>query len=201
MGDAPRQHAEAFKLLALELGLLGPAPIRDVRDRAHRAHDLALVVQDGIGGDDGPHLGAVLTLEAEVVLGVEALPAVGQVAPKGGNILLENELGHRAADHLRGGIPEHLRHAAIDEGRVPLRVHHHHAIAHHLHQAPESRLALPQGVGILAVARHFLRQFPGAGLDLGPDLRLTGQQGPHIAREEGGEGEAPGESAPGPPAG
>ena len=200
MGDAPRQHAEAFQLLALELGLLGPAPLRDVRDRAQHAHDLALVIQDGIGGDDGPHFRAVLPLEPEVVLGAEALPALGQVAPKGGNILLEKELGQRTADHLRGGIPQHLRHAAIDEGRVPFRVQHPHAIAHHLHQVPEPCLALPQGAGILAVARHFLRQFPGAGLDLGPDLRLAGQQGPHIAREEEGEGEAPSENAPGPPA-
>src|SRR5690606_24349793 len=86
------------------------------------AGDAAALVADGGGGDERPHGRAVPPAEEEVVLLLHAAAAalgveVGQGAVGARRVV--HELADGPAEHLVGGVAEHLGHAGVDEGGAP----------------------------------------------------------------------------------
>ena len=130
-----RQPADRFHLLRVQELILEPPALPHVVHHAQRADEIALVVVQGAGRDQGPDRVTGLVLESKRVHVGEALPVTFDHAVGFGPHVLVHELPRRTTQHSLHGPPEHGRHLRIDERRAPLRVQQPDAVAGSLHDA------------------------------------------------------------------
>ena len=128
--------------------LLGALPLGDVGDHADRADDGAVPARDRAGGDESPHLGAVLLAEP-VVVALHPRLRAAQRPLRGRPDSRVEEVVHRPAEHGAVLVAEQLRHPLVDVGDDAVVVRDPDAFLRRVDQLLEALLALLQRLGPL----------------------------------------------------
>jgi len=153
LGGVHRRHQRLLDALAL----------RDVHDRAHRAHDAAGGVGERGAVHGGPEALPVLLAEAHLVLLGDALHAQGHALRVGRPVLLgHQELGHVPAHHGLALVARDLGHARVHVDDAVVGVGDDDALPEGLHGEAEPRVELAERVVFAAVGQGFLRGVRGA---------------------------------------